>query len=210
MSAQHIQPLVNVTGEGSVSVKPDGVDIRVRVESEGKETLVVKRDNDLIIDSVLSFLSTQDVQKSHVQSAYINLNKNFDYNTKTYHYTANQSLVIQLKDLKQYEPIMSGLLASGINRIEGVQFTASEMSKHNEAARILAIKDAQQRAQAYAEALGQTIGKAVQISEHGAAAPQPPMLKSRMMSAESSSNGETIAAGELKVTVKISASFELF
>ena len=77
-------------------------------------------------------------------------------------------------------------------------------------ARIEAIKNAKEKATAYASALGQTIGKAVQISEQGTSSPQPPMYKARMMSMEmDSAGGETIAPGELVITTKIAVSFKL-
>ena len=206
-----IEPLVNVTGEGNVKVIPDGVDIRVRVESQGKEAKQVKLDNDTAINQVIKFLRTQGIDSKYVQTEYVNLSKNYDYNSKTYSYNANQTLTIQLKDLKMYEGVMTGLLNSGINRIDNVQFTSSEMTAHKAKALINAIVDAKEKATAYAGALGQSIGKAVQISEQGTAAPQPPMYKSRMMSMEmdTSGGGETIAPGELIITTKISVSFEL-
>lgn len=206
-----MEPLVNVTGEGIVKVSPDGVDIRVRVETHGKEAQQVKAENDQSIDKVIKFLRTQGIDSKYVQTEYINLNKNYDYNSKTYNYNANQTLTIQLKDLKMYEGVMTGLLNSGINRIDNVQFTSSKMESLRAEARIKAIQNAKEKATAYAGALGQTIGKAVQISEQGSAAPQPPMYKARMMSVEmdSSGGGETIAPGELTITTKIAVSFEL-
>ena len=213
ISAQNntMQPLVNVTGEGIVKVVPDGVNIRVRVENQGKEAKQVKAENDQAIDNVIKFIRSQGIDSKYVQTEYINLNKNYDYNSKTYNYNANQTLTIKLKDLKMYEGVMAGLLNSGINRIDNVQFTSSQMDALKADARVKAIKDAKDKATAYAGALGQTIGKAVQISEQGSASPQPPMYKARMMSMEmdNAAGGETIAPGELTITTKISVSFEL-
>uniref|UniRef100_UPI00344FBF6D SIMPL domain-containing protein n=1 Tax=uncultured Dokdonia sp. TaxID=575653 RepID=UPI00344FBF6D len=49
---QNTEPLVNVTGKGVVKVTPDQVDIKVRVESEGKDAVAVKRENDASINAV--------------------------------------------------------------------------------------------------------------------------------------------------------------
>lgn len=205
-----MEPLVNVTGEGIVKITADGVDIRVRVETQGKEALQVKSENDQSIDKVIKFLRSQGIDSKYVQTEYVNLNKNYDYNSKTYNYNANQTLTIKLKDLKMYEGVMTGLLNSGINRIDNVQFTSSKMEALRADARIEAIKNAKEKATAYASALGQTIGKAVQISEQGTSSPQPPMYKARMMSMEmDSAGGETIAPGELVITTKIAVSFKL-
>lgn len=205
-----MEPLVNVTGEGIIKVIPDGVAIKVRVETQGKEAQQVKAENDQSIDKVIKFLRSQGIDSKYVQTEYINLNKNYDYNSKTYNYNANQILTIQLKDLKMYEGVMTGLLNSGINRIDNVQFTSSKMESLRASARIKAIQNAKEKATAYAGALGQSIGKAVQISEQASNSPQPALLQARMMSIESdNSSGETIAPGELVITSKIAVSFEL-
>lgn len=205
-----MEPLVHVTGEGIIKVIPDQVDIKVRVESQGKNASAVKAENDASIDAVIKFLRSQGLASKDVQTEYINLNKNYDYNTKTYNYNANQSLTVKLKDITRYESIMAGLLSSGINRIDGVQFKSSTMDAQKAEARIKAVVNAKQKAEAYAGALGQSIGKAVQINEQGSSAPQPPMYKARMMSMEADGGGgETIAPGELSVVIRVAVSFEL-
>jgi len=206
-----LEPLVNVSGEGKTKAIPDGVDIRARVESKGKEAQAVKAENDRVINDVIKFLRTQGVEGKYVQTERINLNKNYDYNKKAYDYVANQTLTIKLKDINTYEGVMTGLLSSGINRIEGLQFTASTMDVLRSEARVKAITNAKQKAEAYANALGQSIGHAVQITESGSVNPQPPMYKARAMTIESSSNGggETIAPGELTYTARVSVSFRL-
>lgn len=213
MNAQNskIEPLVNVSGVGKIKAIPDGVDIRVRVESEGSEARAVKAENDQAIDAVIKFLRSQGIDSKDVQTEYINLSKNYDYNKKIYNFKANQTLTVKLKDISKYEGVMTGLLNSGINRIDGVQFTASNMEALKAEARVKAILNAKEKAMAYAGALGQSIGKAVQISETGSVNPQPPMYKARMMSVEADSmgGGETIAPGELTFTSRVSVSFEL-
>lgn len=205
-----IEPLVNVVGKGIVKVTPDQVDIKVRVESEGKDAIAVKAENDASINAVIKFLRSQGLEKEDVQTEYINLNKNYDYNSKTYSYKANQSLTVRLKDIKQYEAIISGLLNSGINRIDGVQFKSSQATALQEQARVNAMLDAKKRAETYAHAIGQSVGKAVQISESSTQSPQPKFRSSNFaLEASSDAGGESIAPGELTIIVRISASFEL-
>lgn len=203
------EPLVHVTGKGVVKVTPDQVAIKVRVESEGIDAVSVKNENDASINAVIKFLRSQGVPSEDVQTEYINLNKNYDYNTKTYSYKANQSLNILLKDITQYEVIISGLLNSGINRIDGVQFMSSQAATLQQEARVKAILDAKKRAETYAEALGQSIGKAVVISEGNASAPSPQLRSANFAMESSDAGGETMAPGELSITMIISASFEL-
>src|SRR5690554_4883712 len=90
-------PYISVSGEGIVKVIPDQVFIKVRVENQGKSAQEVKQLNDKAIDQVLKYAKSMDIDKKDINTEYINLNKNYDYQTKEYHYVANQSISILLK-----------------------------------------------------------------------------------------------------------------
>ena len=212
MAQQATTPFtVDVTGEGKIKVSPDQALIKVRVEHQGKEASTVKAQNDEVIDAVIRFLRDEGIADTDVQTEYINLNKNYNYNSKTYNYQANQALSIHLNDLSKYEQIMSGLISSGINRIDGIQFKSSKMSSLQDEARVKAMENARHRATTYAQAIGQSIGKAISISEQGESYPQPKLLAGRAMAMEAASDalGETIAPGELTISMQVSVRFLL-
>ena len=96
---QQMQPVVSVQGEGKVTVVPDEVTVRVRVETTGKEAAKVKDENDKSVDAVLKFIRKMDIAQNNVKTEYVNLNKNYDYQTKIYNYQANQSISIKIEDL---------------------------------------------------------------------------------------------------------------
>ncbi|MFD2828397.1 SIMPL domain-containing protein [Leeuwenhoekiella polynyae] len=206
--AQQIQPTVSVTGEGKVIAVPDEVTIRMGVQTEGKDAKTVKSENDASVDKVLDYLLKMNISQNQVQTEYVNLNKNYDYNTKTYNYIASQTISVKLKDLSKYDNIMSGLVSSGINTINGVDFSSSKMEAYEAEARKKAVANAKEKAKEYAGVLGQNIGKALLIAEQGTSSPQPqPMYKMAM--AEMDSTQRTLAPGELTITSKIQVSFEL-
>lgn len=202
--------LVSVTGEGVVKVEPDEVLIKSRIEHEGPSAAGVKKQNDEVVNKVIKYLKSQNIDEKDIKTEYINLNKRYDYNDKTYSYVANQAISIRLKDLKDYEKIMKGLLENGLNRIDGIQFKSSEMEKYEKEARKLAVLDAQNRARELAQPLGQDIGKAVSISEMDYNSFQPVyrMDEAVEMSAAKGSQ-QTIAPGELEIKIKVNVGFEL-
>ncbi|NER13406.1 DUF541 domain-containing protein [Leptobacterium flavescens] len=204
-----IEPTVSVTGKGVVRVVPDEVSIRVRVEHTGKSAIEVKRQNDEVIDQVLKFCRQMKIDKKDVVTERINLNKNYDYQKKEYNYAANQALNIHLKDLEKYEALLQGLLDSGINRIDGIQFLSSEMEKHQAEARIRAVKNAKEKAVAYAGVLGQGVGKAITISENSAVSYPRPQYAELKATADFRGPSETIAIGEMSVSATVNIVFEL-
>ena len=205
---QSPQSLVTVTGEGTVNVVPDKVLIRARVEHTGKSAAEVKKQNDSVVDQVIKYLKSQGIESRNFQTEYINLNKDFNYNTKETFYSANQAISIQLKDLNKYETVMTGLLESGLNRIDGIQFQTSKKEELESQARKLAVLDAQKKAREYAEALGQEIGKARSISEMQSGN-FPPQYRVMEMQSSESEEKESIAPGEMDITVKVNVGFQL-
>ncbi len=203
------QDLVSVTGEGIIKITPDRAIIKVRVENTGEEAKQVQEMNNETINSVMKSLRTLKFDMKDVKTEYINLNKNYNYDTKVYSYIANQTIVLVLKDLSQYENIMNRLMVSGINRIDEVSFTSSEINKYMVLARKKAVEDAKQKALDYVGVLGQKIGKAKIITEAQANQPRPMYDMAMMKSVGAADNAETIAVGDIEVKSQINVSFEL-
>ena len=125
MAQNKTEPSIDVTGEGIVRVVPDEVTINIRVENTGENTKTLKEQNDITVNEVLKFLKKQKIEDKDVRTEYMNLKKDYDYNTKTYSFSANQAISIKLRDLKKYEGVMKGILDSGVNRIDGIDFSSS-------------------------------------------------------------------------------------
>lgn len=204
---------VSVTGEGIVRVVPDEVALGIRVEHTGKSAKEVKNMNDAAVNNVLQFCKKMGIDRKDVHTQYLNLNKNYDYQKKEYQYVANQAIRVMLHDLDKYEALVQGLLDSGVNRIDGIQFKISKMEQYESEARKKAVLDAQRKAGEYAGALGQSIGKAISISETMTNAPMPvfnrAMELNEMAGSGVDAGGSSIAVGEMKITVRVHVMFDL-
>lgn len=203
------QPTVDVTGEGIILAVPDEVTISVRVENTGNEVRPLKAMNDQIVQDVLQTVKRIGIVDKNVQTEYVRLTKNYDYKTKTYNFSANQTIRIYLKDLEKYEPLMDGLMASGINRIDGIAFSSSKEAALKSQARKKAIENAVMKAEEYVGVLNQTIGKAVSISEFNNATMPQPMYRSMAMQDESASSKQTLAPGEIEIRTAVKVRFIL-
>jgi uncharacterized protein YggE len=202
---------ISVTGEGTVKVVPDEVLIQINVNEEGKSAQEVKAAADKTIDAVLKYLGNQKIDKKNVQTEYVRLGKAYQYQTKTYNYSATQSISILLKDISEYDKIMQGLLELGINGINSVQFKSSEMEKHQSEARKKAVENAKMKAEEYASALKVRVGSVISLQEvtnNNYGGPQV-YRAMEMKSADASSQKETLAVGEMEITSKVDVNFSL-
>lgn len=206
--AQENVPMVSVTGEGIVEVIPDKVQINARVEHTGDSASEVKRQNEAAVNRIFEFLESQGVEPKNIKTEYLRLNKEHNHNTKEDYFSANQAISIQLNSLENYEEIMSGLLESGLNRIDGLEFQTSKKEELESEARKEAMLDAQEKARELASAVGQTVGVAYKISEMEAHF-QPVYQMAEMRAFDSSSAKQTIAPGEMEITVQVNVGFVL-
>ncbi len=201
--------LITVTGKGTVKVVPDKVLIRARIEHTGKSASEVKAQNDKVVNEIIKYLKSQKIPSKNFQTEYITLNKDYNYNSKETFYSANQAISIELEDLEKYEQLMSGLLESGLNRIDGIQFQSSKKEELESEARKKAVLNAQEKAIEFAGALGQEVGKAHMINEIENGNYPMPMYRSMEMKAADSEQQETLAPGEMEISVKVNVGFLL-
>lgn len=201
-------PQVSVFGNGRLSVVPDKVQLTLGVQNQDEKADVAKKLNDQTLAKVLAYLKSLNIQSKDIQTKSVSLYTRRDYETKQDSFFADQSIVVTLNDISLYEKLMLGVMNSGVNNISDVVFMSSKQDELQKQTRILAVKDAKEKALDYANALGQDIGKAIYINDgsfSNAPMPRAYMLKSSAPAAAD----QTLAVGELEITSNVSISFEL-
>lgn len=215
MHAQIVEPRpipqVSVSGEGKVKVVPDQVFVSVSVETKGNNATEVKKQNDETVEKVVQYLKKSKLPKEDVQTKRVSLNPQYDYDKKKYTYNATQTIDILIKDLSLYDGLMAGLVDSGINRINNVEFKSSKLAEHQSEARKLAMQEAKLKAQDYVSVLGQKVGKALSISDNTQVYNPQPVYYAMAMKEERADAAprETVAIGEINITANVSVSFIL-
>jgi uncharacterized protein YggE len=204
-------PQITVSGEGKVKAVPDQAFISISVETEGTNATDVKKQNDATVEKVIQFIKRSSLPKEDVQTQRISLNPNYDYEKKKHNYNATQTIEILLKDLKQYDALMEGLVDAGINRINNVEFRSSKLAQYQSEARKLAMREAKLKAEDYVSVLGQKVGKAFTISDNSQTYYPQPMYAAGMMkvSSDESMPRETLAIGEINIIANVNVSFIL-
>jgi len=160
--------LITVSGNAEVRVTPDEVVLTLGVETWDKNLDVAKRENDRIVKAVLDLAKTYDIPSRYVQTDYINIEPRYDYmyeKREFIGYFVTKTIVITLKDISQFEDFLSDVLETGVNYVHGIQFRTTELRKHKDQARELAIQAAREKAEALAGSLGQEIGEPHMIRE---------------------------------------------
>ncbi|WP_395053542.1 SIMPL domain-containing protein [Flavobacterium sp.] len=205
-------PQIVVNGEGKIKVTPDQASITIAIETKGTKAIDVKKENDISVEKVIQFIKKMKLPKEDVLTQRVQLNPNYDYDKKKHSYIANQTIVINLKDLAKYDELMEGIVDAGANRIDNVEFKSSKINQIQSDARKAAMKDAMKKAEDYVSVLnGQKVGKALLINDNSQTYFPQPMFKAANMSvmADDSAPRETLAIGEMEVLCNVQVSFIL-
>jgi len=203
-------PQVTVMGEGKIKVVPDMAVLSFGLTHTGKEASEVKKANDQALDRVLKFIKKFGIATTDFQTTQVSLNKNYQFDTKKYTYQATQNLTLTLKDISKYDALVMGLMDNGINTIHQVEFKSTQIEILKSNARKLAIQDAKKKAEDFVEVLNQKIGKALSISDNSQ--PIYPVMMKRTFAnpmIESDAATETLAVGEIEISISVTVSFLL-
>jgi uncharacterized protein YggE len=216
---------IMVSGTSEVRVVPDEVILTVGVESVHVDMETAKAENDAIVERALGLLDAFGVESRHAQTDFINIEPRYDtyYDRKTFiGYFVRRNIAITLRDLTQFEGLLSALLDAGVTHVHGIDFRTTELRQHKDQARALAIQAAEEKAAAMAAELGQSLGRPILVREEhsgwaswysswwgsywGGSMAQN--VVQNMGDGEWSTDG-ALALGQIAINAQVSVTFEL-
>lgn len=203
--AAQLPALVTVTGEHEATYVPDEVSFSFNVQTESEDLAAAKRDNAATVAELLAYLKSAGVAERDIQTRYLNVSTRYrDPNRVQPRYTADQYVSVELRDVSRFDEVNSGLLERGVTGINGPNFGYSKLEDLRAEVRIAAVKDARDKAEALAAALGQRVGPAFSIDASAGDRPAYPGMRMRAASAEAAGPGIAVGESEVKSTVTVS------
>jgi uncharacterized protein YggE len=213
---------ISVTGDSEILVTPDKVVITLGVEIVDKDITEAKKANDRLIKDLIDVAGKYNIAPDDIQTDYISIRPKYDRRDGDDVFIGHfvgRKITFTLKDIAGFDNLMSDFVAIGDIQVQSVQFQTSELRKHRDNARSMAVKAAFEKAAAMAAELGQKIGKPLTVNEQSSRWYSPynywnqyrgPNPFNAQNVAEAPSGAETpMAAGKISVTASVSASFEL-
>ena len=209
-----IQPetTVSISATGVVEKEPDIAVMTTGVQTEAKTAAQAVAENARRMSSVFDAVEAAGIAKKDMQTSNFSLSPRYDYSSRgapprVTGYTASNQLSITVRDLDNLGETMDALISAGSNTFNGVRFALDDPSDAKDEARRLAMTEARERAELYADAAGLKVKRIVTISESGGynAGPMPVMQARAMESAAST----PIATGEVGYSITVNVMFEL-
>jgi uncharacterized protein YggE len=211
-------PLIAVTGEAEVRAVPDEVVFDVMVQTLNRDLKIAKAQTDERLRKVIDLARRYKVAPEDMQTDYIKLEPRYrgGNETRTFlGYSVRKDLVFTLRDVTQAENLLSEVMTSGITSINSINFRTSQLRKHRDQARALAIRAAREKAIALAGEIGQKVGKAHSIEEE---APTRNLASQNTFMVNTTTRGGgddsaetegTLALGQITVNARVTVRFIL-
>jgi len=160
--------IINANGEATVYVRPDQVIVNVGVETWNKSLADAKAANDAASRKLLAAIHGLGVEEKDVQSDVMQVQ--IDYPSEGAKrgidgYFCRRAYAITLRDTTKFEALIDAALTNGANYLMGFEFRTTELRKHRDEARQLAVRAAKEKATSLASELGMTVCAPRNINE---------------------------------------------
>lgn len=158
---------IAVSGTAEVRVPPNEVILTVGVETDSLDITKARAENDRRVKAIVEAVRGHAVSAEHVKTDFLDIQPRYTDSARREFlgYFARRTLVITLRDVSKFEPLLSSVLTAGANYVHGIDFRTTELRKHRDAARALALTAAREKADAMAATLDVRLGAPANINE---------------------------------------------
>lgn len=214
---QILPPLITTSGYGEVKVEPDEADVSISVQLRDTSVQQLRTQLDNTTSNIIAYLKDQGIAAKDIKTNYMTVYPYYSQsetnsgNTNPDYYVGQKSMTFLLKNLSDYDNIMSGLYDLGLNQVDGINFKVANEDPSKIEAKRRAVANAQDIATAMAEELGVELGNVYYVSDSSYGGPQPlPIFANAavaMDSAGSGSAGPSVAGGEVTFSSNVNVAF---
>lgn len=199
---------LTVSGTGIAKAAPDEASFSTGVVAQAATARAALAANSQAMNAVIASLKKQGVPDKAIQTS--NLSLNPQYQTckpgvacpqKIVGYAVSNTVSVTV-GLDKVGTVLDALVGAGANQIGGISFSIHDPKPLLQQARADAVKDAIDKAQAFAKAAGVSLGAILTIDEGGSQAPRP-VFRS-MDKAMFANAAPPVAAGEESVSASVS------
>lgn len=225
-SAYDDRPKISVGGEALVYAQPNQIVLRFGIETWDIDMMAAKRKNNEILGKAIAVLRQSGAPDKAIQTDHLSIEPWWEdgyRREKLKGYVVRNTLAATITDPARVEGVITRVLQAGVNYIHGVDFQTTELKKHREEARQLALKAAREKAEKMAAALGRSVGNPIQISEghmgswlwsgwSGWGSSRGHGMSQNVVQSAPSGSGEasgTIALGKIEIRAGVNVVFEL-
>ncbi|HVY90684.1 MAG TPA: SIMPL domain-containing protein [Hyphomonadaceae bacterium] len=198
-------------GEGSVDAKPDYANITIGVSIEQLQAVDAINEENKQMTAVIAAIKKSGVVDRDVRTSNLSLAVAYQPFTpnqpqRVRGYTASNRVTVKVRDTSKLSSVVDAVVSAGSNTISGLSFGLDNDEQQRKQARTDAIKDATDKANDYAAAMGYRVKRIVNVTEAGVPSPVP-IAQQNVVSVYSSQT--PIEPGQVSIRQAVNVMFEL-
>ncbi len=201
----------NVTGEGTVAIKPDIALLNVGISAQGATVKAAQDQINTVSSKVAEAIKKLGVDQKDIQTSNYNINPNYDYQASTRRitgYSASTNLTIKVRNIDLVNQVIDISTVNGANQVGAITFDVDDKSKPENDARVKAVAEAKKKAESAAKIAGFRLGKMVNYSENFGGGPQP--IRAMLQAAGGGPVETKIEPGSSEIRITVTISYEIF
>jgi uncharacterized protein YggE len=201
---------INVSGQGEVYLNPDVAYVYVGVHTQSSDVAKALKENNIQAQAVASSLQELGVESKDIQTTNFNVYPQPQTGPQgeilDTQYMVDNTVYITLRDLQKLGDLLSVVVRSGANRINGITFDVLDKSKALSEARKNAIDNARAQAEELTKAAGVKLGQ-LQTMNVSATNMPVPMFEGKGGGGVAPTT--PVSAGQLVLRVDANLTFEI-
>jgi len=160
---------ITVAGEGRVTTMPDIAKIQLGTVIEKKTVAAAQQENTRIMNALNAKLDGFGVARADIQTANYSIQPMYDWNDgkQTLRgYQVSQNLRVKVRELDKVGDILGTAGELGVNQVGGIDFTVDDAEIVKQQARVKALANAKDKAEALAQVVGVKLVRVISFNEN--------------------------------------------
>jgi uncharacterized protein len=204
---------VSVTGTGHVTLTPDRFTFNVGVQTQAPTVEDAVNQNNSKVAAVIAALKKAGATEGDVRTTGFSIYPQQDFSQgqmpRLLGYQVSNNVTVSRKQIGDAGLLLQAAVGAGVNQASGIQFEISDPARGRDEGLKAAFDDARRKAEVLAKAAGRTLGRALSITEGGAAEPSRPVPIVRAMAMQAKVSEVPVESGSQDLSFTVSALFEL-
>lgn len=159
---------IAIAGEGKVVAIPDIATIQLGLMTEKKTVAAAQKENTDKMNQLVKQLKDQGVEAKDIQTSAYSIYPQYDWvdgKQILRGYQVSQTVTVKIRNLDKIGDILGIAGSLGLNQVGGLSFDVDEPEKLRQEARIKALENAREKANALADIMDVKLGKVVSFNE---------------------------------------------
>ena len=165
---------ITISGEGKITAIPDIAQISLGIETQKLKVVDAQKENTEKMNEIIKELKGLDIEAKDIKTSQYSIYPRYDWNEGRQilrGYQVNQTVSVKIRDLDIIGDVLDMAAQKGANQVGSLNFTIDEPEDLRQEARIEALANAKEKAEALAKVADVKLGKLVSFNESTGGSP---------------------------------------